>query len=187
MSAARHLHVAEDLIGEVDPVTGELHTDQASLEHALRAAHGELQAKDHELDELIRKFKGQSRELGELRRDRDREAREHEAWPTLVKLHKYWRQQTGHTRVTFTPASFWVALPQLKNWGLGNLAAGVAGIAHDPNRRQLKNGKWETYDDWETLMRNQGNVRRYIGRRPEGWELPGELAEEPGKGERPAG
>lgn len=130
------------------------------------------QAKDDEFDELLRKFRSQSRELAELRRDRAREAREHEAWPTLKALFDYWREQTGHAKAKWTADRFWHALTLWSDFGTGNCAAGIAGIAHDPNRKQMKNGKWETFDSWELLFRETGTLERYIKRRPVDWVLP---------------
>jgi hypothetical protein len=130
------------------------------------------QAKDDEYDELLRKFRSQSRELAELRRDKAREAREHKAWPTLQALFDYWRELTGHAKAKWTPDRFWHALTLWSDFGTGNCAAGIAGIAYQPNRKQMKNGKWEVYDSWELLFRETGTLERYIKRRPEGWELP---------------
>src|SRR5437870_5016340 len=131
--------------------------------------------RQHALDELARKYQGALSQIGRLRADKDAEARAHEAWPSLLALFRYWGELTGHTRVAWTSEHFWCALPMLKVWGGGNLAAAIAGIAHDPNRKRRANGSWEVYDDWQTCLRNSGNVRRYIGRRPQGWTLPANL------------
>jgi hypothetical protein len=143
------------------------------------------QAKEHELEELTRKMRGMARELGELRRDKDREAREHEAWPTILALFDYWREQTGHAKARWTGDRFWIALPLWKEWGAGNMAAAIAGIAFDPNRKPMRNGKIEVYDDWETVFKNSGNLRRYAARRPPDWTLPEQFAGQ--NDERPAG
>lgn len=125
-----------------------------------------------EYDELLRKFRSQSRELAELRRDRAAEAREHEAWPTLRALFDYWREQTGHAKAKWTADRFWDALNLWKEFGTGNVAAGIAGIGYQPNRKQLQNGKMEVFDSWELLFRKADTLERYIKRRPAEWELP---------------
>jgi hypothetical protein len=141
--------------------------------------HGEVheecpscQAKEDELKELIRKFRGQSRELAELRRDKDAEARAHESWPTLFKLFCYWQEMTGHSKAKWGPGRFWDALPLWGTFGTGNVAAGVAGIAFDANRKPMKNGRVEVFDSWELLFKNAGTLERYIKRRPADWVLP---------------
>lgn len=137
----------------------------------------ECRAKEGELGELYRKFKGQSRELAELRRDKEAEARDHKLWPIILQLFGYWQEQTGHKRVKWSPEHFWSALPLVVNWGVGNCAAAIAGAAHDPWTKETKNGKMEKYDDWETVFKNSGSVRRYINRRPRDWSLPEQFEE----------
>jgi len=137
----------------------------------------ECVGKDHELRELQRKMKAMARELGILRSNRAAEAVEHRAWPILVRLFQYWQQQCNHPRSRWNPQRFWDALPLLGTWGAANFAAAIAGIAFQPNARQLKNGKWEVYDSWELLTRDSGTFERYMRRRPKGWECPGVFRE----------
>jgi len=147
----------------IDTATGEI------TEYACAACG----VKEHEIDGLTRKMRGLARENSELRRDKEAEAANHELRPVMDALFAYWQEVTGHTRVRFTYQHFWSALPMLKAWGVGNCAAAIAGIAYDPNTKPKKNGKGlEVYNDWETVFRNAGNVRRYIERRPAGWTLP---------------
>jgi hypothetical protein len=134
--------------------------------------------KEDELVELTRKMRGLARELGELRRDRDTEAREHEAWPMLLGLFGYWQELTGHTRARWEQGRFWLALPLWKIFGTGNIAAAIAGLAYDANSKPLKNGKIEVYDSWELLFRNAGTLERYMKRRPKSWELPERFADD---------
>lgn len=164
MSARGERHT-ETVLRLVDPDTGEF--TEAACKHCA--------AKDDEFNELMRKFRSQSRELAELRRDRDAEARAHEAWPTLIALFNYWREQTGHERSKWTAERFWCALPLWKKYGTGNVAAAIAGLAYEPNQKPLKNGKMEVYDDWELLFRDTGKFERYMRRRPAGWQLPDSL------------
>jgi hypothetical protein len=133
--------------------------------------------KEDEMTELLKKFRGQSRELAELRRDKDAEARAHDAWPTLTALFMLWRKETGHAKAKWGQGRFWDALPLWKAFGTGNFAAGIAGIAFDPNRKPMKNGTVEVFDSWELLVRNAGTLERYIKRRPSDWVLPAEFVE----------
>ena len=109
-------------------------------------------------------------------RDKDAEARANEAWPTIMALHDYWRVQTGHKRARWTPDKFWMAWPLWTEFKTGNCAAGIAGIAHEPNRKLLKNGRWEMFDSWKLLFRDSVTLERYIKRRPVDWTLPERFA-----------
>lgn len=127
---------------------------------------------EHELKELERKFRAQSRELGLLRADKDAEARAHESWPTLMRLYIYWQEETGHKRARWTPDKFWQALKLWQEYGTGNIAAAISGIAYQPNFTELKNGKTEVHDSWKLLFRDSTTLERYIKRRPNNWVLP---------------
>ena len=124
------------------------------------------------IEGLERDIRGWTRRYAELQRDKDAEARAHESWPTLMALFAYWREETGHLKARWTGDRFWAALPLWQSFGTGNCAAGVAGIGHEPNRKQLKNGRWEVYNSWELLFRNAGTLERYAKRRPKDWVLP---------------
>lgn len=164
--AARGLKLVQPQGEIIDPDTGEI------TEFACKSCQG----KEHELTELQRKMRGMARELGELRRDKDLEAREHEAWPILLKLFDYWSELTGHTKAQWSSDRFWCALPLWKVKGTGNCAAAIAGIAYDPNTKPRKNGGQEIYDSWELVFKNMGALERYIRRRPRTWTLPEHLA-----------
>lgn len=137
----------------------------------------ELQAMQDVIEGLERDVRGWTRRYAELHRDKMAEARMHESWPTLMALFSYWQNLTGHTRARWTGDRFWIALPLWQTFKTGNCAAGVAGIAHDPNRKPMKNGKVETFDSWELLFRNAGTLERYIKRRPSDWVLPPQFEE----------
>jgi hypothetical protein len=148
--------------------------------YALDLQTGEIacpscQRKEDELAELLRKFRGQSRELAELRRDKDTQARADQAWPILLSLFDYHRVLTGHKRARWTSDRFWCALGIWREFGTGNCAAGIAGIAYEPNCKQLKNGRIEVFDSWELLFRNSGTFERYCRRRPKDWVCPASL------------
>ena len=144
----------------------------------------QYQAMQDTIDGLQRDIRGWARRYADLQRDKNAEAAAHEAWPTLLALFKYWRVLTGHTRTKWVTkqcgaAKFWVALPIWEEWGTGNFAAGIAGIAYQPHTNPNRNGRIESYTDWETLCKNSGAMRRYIGRRPSDWVLPDQFKEVP--------
>jgi hypothetical protein len=126
---------------------------------------------------LERDVRGWAKRFAELQRDKNAEARAHDSWPKIMLLFRYWQEMTGHTRARWTGDRFWLALPLWQEFGTGNCAAGVAGIAHDPNRKPMKNGKVEVYDGWDLLFRSTATLERYIVRRPRGWVLPPQFGE----------
>jgi hypothetical protein len=161
-SPASHLRL-------IDTFTGEI------TEYACNNCAG----KEHELKELERKFRAQSRELGLLRADKDAEARAHESWPTLMKLHIHWQEKTGHSKARWTTDKFWQALSLWQEFGTKNVAAGIAGIAYQPNSTLLRNGKTEVHDTWKLLFRDSTTLERYIKRRPKDWILPQQFQDRP--------
>ena len=124
------------------------------------------------IDGLQRDIRGWARRYADLQRDKNAEARSHEAWPVALRLWGYWVEQTGHARAKWSQDRFWILLPHLQQWGAGNCAAAIAGIAFDANSKRLKNGKLEVFDTWELCFRSTGTVERYMRRRPSGWALP---------------
>ena len=160
---AKHLRVVE---GAVDHESGEL------LPPTVENLQAEIASLNDELTGAIRALKGESRRLEELKRDKAAEARAHEAWPTILGLFDYWREQTGHRRTKWVPDKFWMAWPLWREYGTGNCAAGVAGIGYQPNKQRLDNGKVEVYDSWKLLFRDSVTLERYIKRRPADWILP---------------
>ena len=158
-AAASHLR----LVG-IDEVTGEVHDQGLTCPNCA--------AKQHELDEIVRKLKGMARELGEIRRDKNAEARAHQAWPIAVALFDYWKECTNHPRAKWTEDRFWLLLPHLAQFGPQNCAAAIAGIAHDHFTKQRANGTTVHYDAWETCFKNTGRVEESIRSRPKDWELP---------------
>lgn len=162
MAATAHLRVVQ-----LDENTGEILDAIPECPHCA--------GKQHELDELVRKMKGLARELGEMRRDKDAEAREHQAWPTAVKLWEYWKEQTGHKRSKWKEDRFWLLLPRLQTFGSENCAAAIAGIAYQHYTEQRKNGSTEHYDSWDCCFGSTEKTEKYIKRRPKNWVLPAEF------------
>lgn len=148
-----------------EPALRLVQTPEVALADEVAALHDQLAGAQRD----IRAWRAR---YAKLERDKRQEAQEHEAWPLLLALHDYWREQTLHLRARWDADKFWMALNLWQTFGSGNCAAGIAGIAYQPNRKQLRNGKWETYDSWKLLFRDSDTLERYIKRRPKDWVCP---------------
>ena len=163
MAAREHLAVVADIeTGEVVEATIESLSAEVLY---LRDVNGGLE----------RDIRGWAHRYAELKREKDREAREHDAWPLIMQLFDYWRKEVGRKRARWTEDRFWLALPHFEHWGAANLAAAIAGLAYDPYTKVQKNGKTKKYNDWETLLKSAGALETYMARRPVGWECPEEF------------
>lgn len=113
-----------------------------------------------------RHIRNLNRQITELTRNEEEEAREDERWPEVECLHEWWALATNHERTVFGAKEFYLAIPRLKEYEPVEYLQGIAGIAFDPNTKQTKNGRTETYDSWELLNKSGPNFKRYMERAP---------------------
>jgi hypothetical protein len=144
----------------VDRQTGELQ------EVSIESLAAENQALRDELAELLRKFKGQSRELAALRRDRAAEAEADPLWPLAVRLFVYHNAVCNHPRAEWTAERFLMVRRRLKNPGLESCLRASAGIGCDAWRRA------RGLTMWEDVHGSQKNFERALAKCPPGWRPP---------------
>lgn len=101
-----------------------------------------------ELAQAARTIRGQAWQIGELQRDRDAEARDHQLWPTALEQFHYWREVCKHPRSRWAPDKFWAWLPFAKEFGELKCKAAIAGAAFDHYSKPAKNGRLIHYCDW---------------------------------------
>jgi hypothetical protein len=143
--AARKLHA-------VDQVTGEL-TCARCLEWERTYA------------ELERKYRGTLTQIGNLRADKDREARQHEFWPKAHALFDLWKQGTGKKRARWSADRFWKVQPFLAQddgerecrWAL----LGLLESDYHMKRGEHANRKGPKYDEFERPFASQGTFERF--------------------------
>lgn len=135
--------------------------------------HGELQdgcpnceALGHELSELLKKFRGQSRELGELRRDKHAEAEESPLWPRAIKHFQAWRVISKHPRCQWTHERFFLIEPFLKRYDDAMIERAIAGHCFDPFITRRKNGTQRHHNGWELLWKDQGHFEEACNKAP---------------------
>ena len=103
-------------------------------------------------------------QIGNLRADKDAEAREHDLWGKAVIVFWEWKIATGHMNSQWSADRFWLCHPYLRNDGLAFCRAAVWGIAAHPNTRKVTRDYTEVYDDFELAFRNRATFERYASR-----------------------
>ncbi len=120
-----------------------------------------------ELSELLRKFKGQSRELAELRRDKRAEAEEHTLWPTAVRVFVY------HNRVHSHPKAEW----SIERWDMAQLR-----LSRENGLEDALRAIWgRTQDSWyrrnrktmfDDVFAKAVDFERALSECPSSWQPP---------------
>lgn len=115
-----------------------------------------------------------------LRRDKSREAKQHELFPQALRAFEHWQKACNHPRSSFTPDRFWQVLPFLEDekYGFEIVIRAIDGAAYDPFVTHRKNGSAKRHDDWELVLRNAGKVEEFANRAPANWMMPRHLVDE---------
>ena len=116
------------------------------------------------LSELERKYRGALSQIGNLRADKDEEARAHELWGKGVALFWEWKIATGKMRSKWTADRFWLCHPYLRDDGFMLCRYAVWGVAAHPNQKQVTVTYTEVYNDFELAFRNRATFERYTNR-----------------------
>jgi hypothetical protein len=129
------------------------------------------QVKDDEFNELLRKFRSQSREIAELRRDREAEARSSDYWPDAVECFQAWQDQCKHPKSEWSAERFFLVLPFLKRRAYGKemVLRAIAGAAYDAFEYTLRNGRKQRADNWEQIFESVGRFERFCNMAPLDW------------------
>jgi hypothetical protein len=123
----------------------------------------------NENEGLVETVRSQAAKMRELRKDREREMREHDLFPQVREAFEYWLVETGRTKRTkLDPKRFDLLEPFIKKDGLAMVKLAIDGAAYDPHRadRPGRNGKTETYDSLETIFKQRGSFERHVKRAP---------------------
>lgn len=108
-----------------------------------------------------------------LKRDREREAKESPYWPFVHRLFKYWLKACGKSsRYQFKTDRFDLALEHVRRDPL-LCVQGIAGAAFDPwYPPPGKNGKSRPQNGWHHVFKNSERLQDFADRVPEDWEPP---------------
>lgn len=152
MTAHAHLRL-------VDTTTGEV------IENCPGCA-----GRDDVIAGLERDVRGWAARFAQLKRDKEREAREDPLWPILEALYGVWRRECGHMRSRFSADDFWLAAPHYHRYGWDGCETAIAGARFDCWRTQRKNGSWKRHDDWSAnIFKDRAHVEDMMKRAPRGF------------------
>lgn len=124
------------------------------------------QSLEDEVAGLQRDVRGWAARFGELKREKESEAKESPAWPAAIRVFEHWRHETGKTaRTIFTLDRFELIRPWLEKLGdpkappetrlaeaeaLCKLA--VDGIAFECYETPRKNGTMKKHQGWHLIF-----------------------------------
>jgi hypothetical protein len=153
---ARHLRL-------IDPATGELVNECPQC----------LELQD-QLEGAQREIRSWRSAYANLKRDKEKEAREHPSWPDAVKLFGEWQQQCNHPRAKWSADRFFVVEPFLRQDGFEMCLRAIAGAAFDPwrSKQPRRNGTHERFDDFGTIFKSRKTFEAMCNRAPRGWAPP---------------
>lgn len=123
-------------------------------------------------EEYSREAARQRKIIADLRADKLGEAMEHPLYEDATTLFHEWKIATGKAKSRWPGPQgdrFWLCLPYLKTDGFVICRWAVWGVAYMPYTRQLPTGKYEIYQDWETVFKSRSNFERFALR---GYESP---------------
>lgn len=133
--------------------------------------------KNDEIAGLERDIRGWAVRYAELKRDRDRDAREHPLWPVAKAIFVEWKRLCRHPRSPWTPDRFWQIEPYLTNAKYapelpGRIALcrrAVAGAAYDAYKTTRRNGSTKHHNDWDLVFRSSSKFEEFANRAPKDW------------------
>lgn len=125
----------------IDTETGEVHETCPNCVESERI-----------LAELERKYRGALSQIGNLRRDKAKEAEQHKLFPRARRLFDVWRRVCDHPRAKWTPDRFWEVEPRLRDYGEVRVCRAIMGGAYDPFVTRRKNGKPNRHNKWPQIM-----------------------------------
>lgn len=149
------LHLVNEATGEV--------IDQEEL-------HRRVAAMQDQLDGAEKEIRAWRARYMELKRDREKAAKEAVLWPRGVELFRFWKQLTGRTRCEFTFDRFEQVEPFLKRHGDEMCRRAIVGHCFDPFTVKRKNGTTKVFNDWELLHRTADRWEEACNKAPADWE-----------------
>jgi hypothetical protein len=148
----QHLHI-------IDGATGE----------ALDECPG-CRARDDVITGLERDIRGWAMRYQDLKRDREKEAREDPRWPDAVRLFRLYCRLTGKggkpRKLTWTVERFWLCEPFLRKHGIGMCERAIVGRVFDHYSAKRKNGSTIRYFEWERIFANAKEFEESANRAP---------------------
>lgn len=156
----------EDFLRVVDTRTGEW--------RPLSDVKAEVtQAMQDQLDGAEKEIAGWRTRYGNLKRDKEKEARQHELFPTAMEVFALWRKLCRHPKSSFSAERFEQVRPFLERHGRELVERAIRGAAHEAYETRRKNGSIKRHDGWELIFRNDDKFEEFANRAPRGGDNDG--------------
>lgn len=114
-------------------------------------------------------LRGKRLKIAKLEKDREREALEAPERERVDVLHRCWQKACKRRRALGYDDRE-LGNRSVKTLGFSKCLTAIAGAAHDPGTRRLRNGRLERFDDWELVFRNYGKTKDFARRAPLRWK-----------------
>lgn len=144
----RHLKPVDDDADPLIIVNGRTGEQLGPLADEVQGLHDEIRG-------LHRDVKAEHRRYENLKRDKNREAREHQLWPLAVKLWRYYCRLTG-SRAKFSGERFFLVLPFLEDEGAELCQRAIDGRVAEHFSTTRRNGTTKHYWEWERIFGSMG-------------------------------
>jgi len=128
---------------------------------------------EDEIAGLHRDVRAEHLRYENLKRDKEREAKESPYWPFTYRLFKFWIRACGKSsRFKFKTDRFEIAVEHVREDPMLCVKA-ICGAAYDPwYPPSGKNGKSRPQNGWHHIFKNSERLGDFAGRVPVGWEPP---------------
>lgn len=148
MSDPQHLRL-------VDADTGEVHDACPNCE----ALSAQLAGVEKEVRAWRTRYQ-------KLKQDDEKEARDHNLFPTAKRLFDVWRHVCDHEQARFTIDRFWLIEPFLRSHGSIRCCRAILGAAKDPFVTRRKNGREKRHNGWDLVFRSADKLEDFEERAP---------------------
>lgn len=101
-----------------------------------------------------------------LKRDKEKEARNHALFPEAKEVFDYWRLKCRHPRSVWSADRFEQVRTFLEKHGADMCKLAVDGAAFAPKEKPRKNGTIERFDDFELIFRSPQKFESFCNRAP---------------------
>lgn len=128
--------------------------------------HPEIHELNLQLEGAQAEIRGWRTRYGNLKRDKDREARQDARWPLAKEVFDYWRRRCAHPRAKFDADRFHLIAPFLDRYGIELCQRAIDGAAYDPFTKRMKNGAVRRYDGLDLIFRNADKFEDFCNRAP---------------------
>lgn len=153
-----------------EPALRLVQTDDGHLVDSTTGEHlGECPncaAVQDQLDGAHKEIRAWRARYADLKRDKEREMKDHELFPVAAKVFEYWKERCCHPRSDFTPDRFFLLMPFVKRYGEKLCRQAIDGAAFDPFVTRRKNGSPKRHDGVDLIFRSADKFEEFCNRAP---------------------